>query len=127
MKKTPKFLILLFFLICCSIFYGCDESGDTDCQLFGDCGNGNGGGGSTCYANFYFDNYDNNDYTIYSTSSGSSYYLDYYGSNTITVTSNSCILFEIYDGGTSGTLMGTYNACPCNYSSGSTITVQVDF
>src|SRR5687768_16738400 len=113
MKKLQKILMLLFVTICLMGFYSCDEDGDTDCQLFDDCGGtGPGPGPDDCYAYFFFDNYDNNDYTLYSTSSGNTYYLDYYGSNTITVTSNSCVLFNIYDGGVSGTLVGTYNACP---------------
>jgi hypothetical protein len=128
MKKLQQFLVILCLAVCFTSFYSCDEDGDTDCQLFGDCDGGGGGGGSSdCYAYFKFDNYDAEDYTVYSTTSGNEYYLSSLGDVTVTVTSNSCVTFYIYDGGVGGTYMGSYTACPCSYSDGSTVTVTVNF
>jgi len=39
----------MILLLCgAATITGCDEEGDTDCQLFGDCDGSGGGGGSLC-------------------------------------------------------------------------------
>jgi len=45
MKKIYYLIFLLFISTCTLTMTGCDEDGDTDCELFGDCGGSGGGGG----------------------------------------------------------------------------------
>ncbi len=127
MKKVSKFLLFLFLSISVISFYGCDENGDTDCQLFDDCdGGGGGGGGGSCYVDVYFDNYDFEDYTVESSISGNEYYVPSYGSYEISLSSNSCATYYIYDYSNS-TYMGSASVCPCSYSNGTTVTVTIDY
>jgi hypothetical protein len=128
MKKLYKFLLLLSITACLTTFYGCDEDGDTDCQLFDDCdgGGGGGGGGGDCYVYVNFDNWDNEDYTIESSISGNEYVVAAFGSYEISLSSNNCATYYIYDYSNSN-YMGSSTVCPCNYSDGTTVTITIDY
>jgi len=121
--RVPLFLCLCFSLI---TFYGCNEDGDTDCQLFGDCDGG--GGGDDCSVDLYFTNNDGYDYIIYSVESGNSYYIPAWGTESFSSSYDYCVEYEIWYGSVgTGDYEGSSTICPCSYSYGQDVSVNIDF
>jgi len=116
--KTVKFLLItlavgsMAFMTSCSKVDGCTNSkaNNYDSAATDDDGS------CECASTITFSNYDNEDYTIVS-SSGSSFYIAAYGTKAIDLTGvENCYTYQVRDGGSSGTLKGTYTHCACDAS-----------
>ena len=71
-------------------------------------------GSCTCSSTLTFDNYNNEDYTIIS-SSGNTWVVNEYGIKTIDLSGvGDCYSYEVRDGGASGTLIGSTSHCACD-------------
>lgn len=127
MKKTKLILITVLSLATislmntgCSKVEGCTNSSADNYDSDADEDDG------SCYCSspLTFSNYDGEDYTIVS-SSGKTWVINEWGDLTLNYESDpagTCFTYEVRDGGSTGTLIGTTSHCSCDASK----TVKID-